>query len=192
VSETAILEAASLERSAAKAAGNSAKGGRNTNAVVDGPSRMLDYRPIESRKVNALPEAERTQLMLALSDAKYADKLPECVDLMDFSMERGNIARLLYEEKFRNSNAAAIMNQLEADEQSELAKMLLIHLPADNEKEKLFSNCLRKIRLSKLDKQSEILDNELKTSCVTSEEKTAKIKEKIALTKKIESIYKSV
>jgi hypothetical protein len=70
--------------------------------------------------------------------------------------------------------------------------MLLIHLPADNEKEKLYNNCLRKIRLSKLEKQSEKIDNELKTSCVTPEEKTAKIKEKIALTKKIESIYKSV
>jgi DNA primase len=122
VSETAILEEASLERSAAKAAGYSAKGVRNTNAVVDGPSRMLEYRPAESRKDNALPEAERTLLMLALSDAKYADKLPECVDLIDFSMERGNIARLLYEGKIRNSNAAAIMNQLEANEQSELAK----------------------------------------------------------------------
>ena len=92
VSEMAIYEESGIERSALKAAEYSAKNSRYTNAVMDGPSRMLEIRHMEGKRDNACRDAESYLLLLAMTSMKYAAEVPEYVDAESFEEERRELA----------------------------------------------------------------------------------------------------
>ncbi len=186
VSATAIVEEAGLERAAARAA-YSAKGGRNTNAVVDGPSRTLDHRPATPADNNAIVEAERTLLLLALNDPAHAASLTECLDIDSLEGPRQGIARAILEGRARNTGAAELMNTLPPDEQSELARILLTNLDEQN-RETQALDCKKALQQRRMRRQIDAIKAEILQPGLTSEEKFRKMQELSTLQKKIKGI----
>ncbi len=186
VSATAIVEEAGLERAAARAA-YSAKVGRNTNAVVDGPSRTLDHRPATPADNNAIVEAERTLLLLALNDPAHAASLTECLDIDSLEGPRQGIARAILEGRARNTGAAELMNTLPPDEQSELARILLTNLDEQN-RETQALDCKKALQQRRMRRQIDAIKAEILQPGLNSEEKFRKMQELSTLQKKIKGI----
>ena len=186
VSATAIVEEAGLERAAARAA-YSAKVGRNTNAVVDGPSRTLDHRPATPADNNAIVEAERTLLLLALNDPAHAASLTECLDIDSLEGPRQGIARAILEGRARNTGAAELMNTLPPDEQSELARILLTNLDEQN-RETQALDCKKALQQRRMRRHIDPIKAEILQPGLNSEEKFRKMQELSTLQKKIKGI----
>ena len=187
VSAMAIQEEAGLERAAARASAYSAKGGRNTNAVVDGPSRVLEIRPSVNTDDNAAAEAERTLLLLALQDPAHAENLVQSLDLDELEGPRRGIAQAIFEGRARNAGAAELMNTLAQEEQSELARILLTNLDEQN-REAQAQDCMKALRQRRMRRRIDALKNEIVQPGLPSEEKFHKMQELSTLQKKIKGI----
>ena len=184
VSEMAIYEEAGIERSAMKAAEYSAKRSRNTNAVLDGPSRLLEHRPAEGRKDNALRDAESYLLLLAMTDAAYAAALTRGNAVEDFGEERAELASAVFDGRAKSAGAAGFMNLLSPQGQAELARILLLTLPETEDRDKLFTDCRKKLEACKDARRMDALRQELKQPGLDDTQRAAKLTELNSLLKR--------
>jgi DNA primase len=162
VSEMAIYEESGIERSVLKAAEYSAKNSRNTNAVIDGPSRMLEIKNANNRKDNDIVEVERYLLQFALTKHGYNEKLWVSAAVADFTEQRNEIATLIFTGKAGKSSPAEIMNFLSTGAQEELARILTLVEIANDVSEKEFDKYIKCLTIKKLEEKKVVLLNEFK------------------------------
>jgi DNA primase len=184
VSEMAIYEESGIERSAMKAAEYSAKHSRNTNASMDGPSRLLEIQPVEGKRDKACRDAESYLLLLAMTGKQYAGELPMHMDIESFDEERRELAAAVLNGSTAGVGPAELMNSFSAPGQAELARILMLNLPEDQDRDRLFADCLRKLEARKLTKRVMSLGEELKQPGLTSDERTQKLLELNSLLQK--------
>ncbi len=172
VSEMAIYEEAGLERSARKAAEYSARGSRNTNAVTDGPSQILENEPRSQPRDNARRDAECYLLRLAMEEDTWARKLAENWTIETFRQERQELARLVLSGQAVAIPTTELMSRLPDGEQGELARILLLNLPEPENRAQLYADCAATLRDRERAEELERLREELQQPGLTDEEKT--------------------
>lgn len=178
VSTMAIFEEAGIERSALKAAEYSAKNSRNTNAGMDGSSRLVDQPHLEGRKDNACRDAESYLLLLSAASPRFAGQVRDGLGVESFSDARRELAEAVLGGGAQGGEAA-LMNSLTEAGRAEYARVMLLEMPGEEAREKLFADCMETLERRRLAARAEAVAEELKQPGLPEEER-ARLKQELS------------
>jgi hypothetical protein len=143
---------------------------------------------MEGRKDNACRDAESYLLLLAINGDTEAAEAAKTGWMETFGEERREIVEVVADGRAQGAPAAEIMNTLSSQGQAELARILVMALPPEQEKQRLRSDCLRTIEARALARQLDAAREELKIPGLTEEAKTEKKQELNLLLKKLSAV----
>lgn len=173
VSEAAVYEEAGLERAAKKAVEYSARHSRNTNAVTDGPSQILENGPRNETRDNARRDAGSYLIRLSMEQEKYAARVKDELAAGDFEGGLRELGELVFDGQAAGISTAELMNRLGPDGQSELARLLLLNLPAPEDRDRLYEDCMATLRDRRMNRELDELRVGIQQPGLTEEERAA-------------------